>query len=67
MVTLILDDYLRLEPISELEQLLIDKNIQFQIGFDVSVYGWSKPYLIVDGVPLDNVRSIKWVKEQGNE
>lgn len=47
---------------SELEQLLAKSNIEYQICFNGVDYGISPPYLVVDGVPLDEKRSIKWVK-----
>lgn len=52
---------------SELEKALIEKNIQFQLVFDLNTYGLEPPHLIVDGVPLDAKRSLKWVESYSND
>lgn len=47
-----------------LEQELQRANIEYQLCLDLRQYGLRTPYLVVDGVPLDFDRSIKWIKEQ---
>ena len=62
MVKLIVDDF---DQITMLEQLLTQKDIPYEIELgDKSrrEYGLRPPHLIVDGVPLDFNRSIKWLK-----
>ena len=46
-----------------LEQELQKANIEYQLCLDLGHYGFRPPYLVVDGVPLDNKRSMIWVKE----
>lgn len=47
-----------------LEQELQKANIEYQLCLDLGHYGFRPPYLVVDGVPLDNKRSMIWVKER---
>ena len=62
MVKLIVDD---LEQISTLEWMLTVLKIDFEISLIETDIGIKPPYLIVDGVPLDFNRSLKWLKGQG--
>ena len=65
MVKLIVNN---LEQITILEYLLIKQNIQFfaELEGDTNDYGLIPPYMIVDSVPLDFNRSLKWIKEHEN-
>lgn len=62
MVILVLDKI----GVTLLEQLLVDNNIPFQRSLNVYSHGISAPYLIVDGVPIDETRAKKWIKERSN-
>ena len=63
MVKLIVDDY---EQITTLEHFLTQNNIAYDIELaEFRNYGFRPPHLIVDGVPLDFNRSLKWIKERG--
>ena len=62
MVKLIVNDY---DQITTLEYWLTQKNIPFELELSEKSYGFRSPYLIVDGVPLDFNRSLKWLKGQG--
>lgn len=59
MVKLIVDD---LEQISTLEWMLTVQGIQHEICLSECDNGIRPPYLVVDGVPLDFNRSLKWLK-----
>ena len=59
MVKLVVEDY---DQISILESLLIQNSIAYEIECDEKSYGLRPPHLIVDGVPLDFNRSVKWLK-----
>lgn len=59
MVKLIVDDY---EQITVLEQCLVEKKIQYELELADAFRSLKTPYLIVDGVPLDFDRSIKWLR-----
>lgn len=61
MVYLFVDN---IDDESELEKALTEKNIVFQVLFDIYVYGLNPPYILVDGVPLDEERAWKWLKEK---
>lgn len=63
-VKLVLED---LTQVNFLERALVDANIPYKIELREPNYGLPKPYLLVDGVPLDMFRSLKWIKEQNNE
>jgi len=52
---------------SELEKALAESDLQFQVVFDVENYGLTPPHLIVDGIPLDEKRSLKWVKSHSTK
>lgn len=60
-VDLIVDDK---TSISILEYLLYTNNIKYNT-YKVSDinYKLDTPFLIIDGVPLDHTRSLKWVTE----
>ena len=60
MVKLVTDNS---DQISILEWELIRNNIEYEI-VKKSRYNITKPYLVVDGVPLDFERSLKWIKER---
>lgn len=62
MVKLVTDNS---DQISILEWELIRNNIDYTI-VKCSRYNITKPYLIVDGIPLDFERSLKWIKEKSN-
>lgn len=62
MVKLIVDDF---EQITMLEWMLVTNNIHHEISLNESNNGIKPPYLIVDGVPLDFNRSLKWLKGLG--
>ena len=62
MVTLAILDY---EYESELEKELNKANIEYQLVLDMGHYGIKPPHLIVDGVPLDYKRSLKWIRGHG--
>ena len=53
------------EEDTELERALVKANIQYQLVLDMGHYGIKSPHLVVDGVPLDFRRSLKWIKERG--
>lgn len=56
------------QQINMLEWLLITNHIKYQVNVP-SYTGFehmSTPYLIVDGVPLDEDRAVKWIKEKRN-
>lgn len=48
-----------------LERELQNADIEYQLCLDIGNYGLKPPYLVVDGVPLDFNRSLKWIKECG--
>lgn len=47
-----------------LEYLLVMANVDYVVEVSDGKYGITPPYLIVNGVPIDEERSLKWVKEQ---
>lgn len=59
MVKLITDNS---DQISILEWELIRNNIDYEI-VKTARCTMKKPHLVVDGVPLDFERSLKWIKE----
>lgn len=62
MVKLVLDDC---DQISILEYMLTDMNLEFEkISTRNHVPPLRPPFLLVNGVPLDFNRSLKWLKEQ---
>lgn len=64
VVKLVLED---LAQVDFLERALVDANIPYEVELREPNYGLPKPYLLVDGIPLDMFRALKWIKEQGNE
>lgn len=62
MVKLRVDDF---EQITTLEWLLENNHISYEVEINNVNNGLCPPYLVVDGVPLDFNRSIKWIKEHG--
>lgn len=50
--------------ISMLEFDLAMADIDHTVEIDDGKYGIGLPHLIVDGVPLDYERSLKWIGEQ---
>ena len=59
MVKLCVDDF---EQVTLLELMLHTNEIPFEFELNETPFGIEPPFLIVDGVPLDFDRSIKWVK-----
>jgi hypothetical protein len=51
-----------LQDDSNIERALINAKIEYQMAFPSS-WGNGHPYLIVDGVPLDEKRALKWIGE----
>lgn len=49
---------------TELETLLQKANIEYQLAIDMGHYGIFAPYLVVDGVILDDKRAKIWIKER---
>lgn len=62
MIKLRVDDF---EQITMLELLLEKNGISYDLEINQANNGIRPPYLVVDGVPLDFNRSIKWIKEHG--
>lgn len=60
MVELVVFDF---EEESKLEQMLVDANIEYQLCLNMGHCGIQPPYLVVDGVPLDDKRARRWIKE----
>lgn len=63
-VTLIIDE---VNQVNFLEQELVRSNIKHGVEVRATNFGLPKPYLLVDGVPLDLFRALKWIKENSNE
>ena len=63
MVVLVVNN---LTETSELEKALVAANIEFQLALDMGQYGIRPPHIVVNGVPLDEDRSFKWIKEYEN-
>jgi hypothetical protein len=59
MVKLCVDDF---DQVTTLEWLLTTNNIDYTIELSGVQYGIRPPFLVVDGVPLDFNRSMKWIK-----
>ena len=60
MVTLFVSDP---HQITMLEYELIKANIQYETKVNEPNYGISPPSMRVYGVPLDETRAMKWIKE----
>ena len=57
-----------LDQVSILENMLIQRNIYYEVRHADKCIGINEPYLEVDGVPLDMGRAIKYIegkKENG--
>ena len=63
MVKLIIDD---LVYVTRLEMMLKLANIDFEVEYEERSIGIPKPYLRVNGVPLDLRRATTWIKEHSN-
>lgn len=59
MVKLYVDD---LDQLTMLDVLLDVLEIQYERVMPTTIFGMTAPFLVVDGVPLDFNRSIKWMK-----
>lgn len=64
MVVLVVNNY---EQVSELEYALMKANIPYEIDLGKTSYGIRQPFLLVDGVPLDMGRALKWIGGKTNE
>ena len=64
MVVLVVNDY---DQVTMLEAALVKADIGYDVMVGNGVYGLSKPYLLVDGVPLDMTRALKWIGGKINE
>lgn len=62
MVTLFLSEA---NQITLLEYMLLNYNIEYKTVVNNNFYGVRSPYLVVDGVPLDMARAVKYIKEHG--
>ena len=51
------------DQINMLEWELIKNHVDYELEYD-EVFNLTQPHLIIDGVPLDFERSMKWVKER---
>ena len=51
-----------LEQVTTLEWLLTKTHIPFEVCLNECDNGIATPYLLVDGVPLDFERSLKWLR-----
>ena len=63
MVELIVSDELQL---TLLEMELMSLGVDFEVSTE-DKYNFTTPYLIVDGVPLDEERAAKWIEETRDE
>lgn len=59
MIKLYID---RLNQVSELEQVLREHQLDYEVEINKRNYGIDTPYITVYGVPLDEQRAIKWIK-----
>lgn len=62
MVELFVTDF---EEETALQKALNQANIEYQLGIDLEGYGIQAPYLVVNGVPLDEKHAMIWIKEHG--
>lgn len=60
MVKLVVGNF---EQVTMLEWLLMLHGIEYKCYIPVADIGLYTPYLVVDGVPIDFNRSIKWIGE----
>ena len=61
MVSLLVDNLVQM---TLLEQALINAGIKYDVELDDGRYGIKPPYLLVYGVPLDEVRALKWIGDK---
>lgn len=61
MVKLVVDDY---RQVTILENALTEANIDYEITTRDRNYGLSPPYLVVDGVPLELGRAMRWIRDK---
>lgn len=61
IITIFVDD---VDQLSLLEYMLIRANLDYTTEVNDGRYGLQSPYLLIDGVPLDLIRSYKWIFEQ---
>lgn len=61
MVKVIVEDF---DQVSILEDMLDKAGISYNLELFNRSYGIRPPFLVVDGVPLDMGRAIKWIKER---
>lgn len=59
MVVLVTDS---LDNCWYIEHQLIKHKIEYDITLNTDNIGLETPYLIVDGVPLDTKRALKWIR-----
>ena len=64
MVQLVISEITNHRKFKSFVDALHKANIEYQLTMDLGEYGITPPYLIVDGVPLDETRAYKWVKER---
>lgn len=64
MVVLVVDNCYQ---VSALEWALVQANIQYKVEVGNARHGIGQPYLLVDGVPLDMGRALKWIGDKTNE
>jgi hypothetical protein len=60
MVTLFVSESKRF---TLLEHGLKSNGIRYEVKLDDGRYGLDAPYLLVDGVPIDEMRAWKWIKD----
>lgn len=60
MIKLVVEDF---DQITILENMLEQHNIAYDLELCTKSYGLRPPFLVVNGVPLDMGRAIKWIKE----
>jgi len=63
MVKLFVDDF---EQLSLLEYTLVQADIPYEIELAPNNCYVRPPYLVVDGVPLDTQRAMKWIRGRVN-
>lgn len=65
MLKIVVDD---IYQVSFLEMELVNRGISFErVCNEDYAQVFDRPFLIIDGVPLDFERSLKWIKEYDNE
>lgn len=63
MVVLVVNNF---DETSELQKALVEAGIEFQLALNMGHYSIQPPHIVVNGVPLDEDRSFKWIKEYEN-